>query len=56
MDKIFRGFFSTKISEKGSGLGLYASMEIVKKYGGAIKVESEINKGSTFKIFLPFKS
>lgn len=54
MDKIFKAFFTTKAKEKGSGLGLYASMEIIRKYGGTIKVESEINKGSTFKVFLPF--
>jgi diguanylate cyclase (GGDEF)-like protein len=56
MEKLFKAFFSTKTAEKGSGLGLYASMEIIKKYGGNIKVESEVNKGTTFKVFLPVKS
>lgn len=53
MDKLFKAFFTTKKGEKGAGLGLYASMEIVKKYGGKIEVETLIDKGTTFKVYLP---
>lgn len=56
LDKIFEAFFTTRKEEKGAGLGLYASLEIVKSYGGTIKVESIVNKGSIFKVYLPFKS
>jgi nitrogen fixation/metabolism regulation signal transduction histidine kinase len=51
IDKIFEPYFSTK---KGSmGLGLAISRLIVEEHGGTIRVESEINKGSTFNIDLP---
>lgn len=41
--------------EKGIGLGLYISYEYVQKLGGKIEVESELNKGTTFHIYLPKK-
>lgn len=53
MDKLFKAFFTTKKAEKGAGLGLYASREIVKRYGGNITVESKPGKGSVFKVTLP---
>ncbi len=48
---IFDAFFTTK--EKGSGLGLYISQEIIHCYGGIISIESQLNKGSTFLIKFP---
>mgnify|MGYP001599781719 CR=1 FL=1 len=39
----------------GSGLGLFIIKEIVEGHGGRVTVESELGKGSTFKIFLPIK-
>lgn len=51
---IFEPFFSTKERGKGTGLGLFVSYGIVKKLGGKILVESELNKGTTFTIELPF--
>jgi len=50
---IFDPFFTTK--EKGTGLGLSISHSIVRKHSGAIEVESDSNKGTSFKIFLPAK-
>lgn len=37
----------------GTGLGLYVSFELVKRMGGKIKVDSEVGKGTTFKITIP---
>jgi len=55
--KIFEPFFTTKdrnSKEPGTGLGLPITYAIIERHGGSIDVDSEIGKGTTFTIWIPF--
>lgn len=52
LSKIFEPFYSTK-GQKGTGLGLSVIWGIIDNHNGTIKVNSELNKGTTFIIHLP---
>jgi two-component system NtrC family sensor kinase len=47
--------FTTKPVGKGTGLGLSISYGIVRDHGGTLEVESEVGKGSTFRMTLPLR-
>lgn len=54
LKKIFNPFFTTKKS-LGTGLGLSISLSYIKNHDGDIQVRSEVNKGTTFSLFLPIR-
>jgi signal transduction histidine kinase/ligand-binding sensor domain-containing protein len=58
IDKIFEPFFQTDLPKSivnvGSGIGLAITKEFVRIHGGRIMVESEVGKGSCFKVTIPF--
>ena len=55
-EKCFDPFFTTKPIGKGTGLGLSTSYGIIKSHEGLISVDSQPDRGTTFKIYIPAAS
>ncbi len=53
LNRIFEPFYTTK--KKGSGLGLMIVQRIVRAHGGRIELESQVGRGTTFRIWLPLQ-
>jgi signal transduction histidine kinase len=51
--KVFTNFFSTKGSDKGTGLGLLTTRKIVQEHGGKVSFESTAGEGSVFRLLFP---
>jgi len=53
LPRIFEPFFTTKAPAFGTGLGLSTSRDIVRRFGGELRVESSAEQGTRFSVVLP---
>ncbi|MBY0509846.1 MAG: PAS domain S-box protein [Rhodospirillaceae bacterium] len=53
LSRVFEPFFTTKLAGKGTGLGLSVVYSIVVGWGGMLKLESEVDQGTTAMVYIP---
>ncbi|KAB2890129.1 MAG: response regulator [Desulfobulbaceae bacterium] len=53
LDRIFEPYFTTKEKSRGTGMGLAMVHGIITRQGGKVTVESQVGRGTTFRVFLP---
>jgi PAS domain S-box-containing protein len=53
LSRVFEPFFTTKLAGKGTGLGLSVVYSIVTGWGGTLKLESEVDQGTTAMVYIP---
>ena len=56
MEMIFEPFYTTKIAKQGTGLGLSITKKILESLGGKVEIESEVGKGTSVILSLPFRA
>jgi signal transduction histidine kinase len=56
LDRLFEPFVTTKDIGQGTGLGLSIAYGIVREHGGWIDVQSEVGRGSLFRVYLPVRN
>ncbi|MBW1713532.1 MAG: histidine kinase, partial [Deltaproteobacteria bacterium] len=56
LPRIFDPFFTTKAEGQGTGLGLSITQSIIERHRGHIQVESQPDRGTTFRLVLPLTS
>ena len=56
LDHIFEPFYTTKDTGQGTGLGLSITEGIIQEHGGWIDVESQVDQGSCFSVYLPMEN
>ena len=55
-ERVFESFFTTKSADKGTGLGMSISQNIIEQHKGQIRFNSGLGRGTTFEIYLPVAS
>jgi signal transduction histidine kinase len=55
LDRVFEPFFTTKEVDKGTGLGLYITYNVITRHNGSIEIDSKEGKGTTVTVTLPIE-